>query len=128
MQKLITIACAALMLALTAFKPIKGLDEVIAALNSGNATELAKYVDDNIEIGLPDKTDTYSKAQAVMIFKDFFANNPVKSFELKHKGDSGGKLFCIGVLHTRSGDYRTQVFMNSKNGRQLVKVISFQPA
>ncbi len=126
MNKMLTLTCAALLLVLSAFRPIKGLDEVIGALNSGNAAELARYVDDNVEIGLPDKTGTYSKAQAVMIFRDFFATNGVRSFEVKHKGDNNGKQFCIGVLHTRSGNYRTQIFMNNKNGRQLIKLISFQ--
>jgi hypothetical protein len=102
------------------------MDDVIAALNTGNATELARYVDDNIEIGLPDKKDTYSRAQAVMIFRDFFANVSVKSFEVKHQGDNAGRQFCIGTLNTKSGAYRTTIFMTSKNGKQLVKEISFQ--
>lgn len=127
MKKTFTLAVLTLFVVLTAFNPLKGLDDVIAALNNGNATELARYVDDNIEIALPDKTASYSRAQAVMIFRDFFANNSVRSFEIKHKGDNGGKQFCVGNLHTRSGTYRTTVFMNSRNGRQLVKRIEFQP-
>jgi len=108
-------------------KPISGLDEVIGALRSGNATELAKYVDDNIEIALPDKTDTYSRAQALMVLQDFFANNGVRSFEINHKGDNGGNSqFCIGTLQTKAGAYRTTILMKTKNGRQLVKQIRFQ--
>ena len=127
MQKILTFTCAGLLFLLSAFKPINGLDDVITALNSGNASELAKYVDDNIEIALPDKADSYSKAQAVMIFRDFFTNAGVKSFEVKHKGDNGGRQFCIGILYTRAGNYRTTVFMNTKNGHQLVKEMRFQP-
>jgi hypothetical protein len=107
-------------------KPISGLDEVIGALRSGNATELSKYVDDNIEITLPDKTETYSRAQALMVLKDFFANNGVRAFEIKHKGDNGGSQFCIGTLQTKAGAYRTTILMKTKNGRQLVKQIQFQ--
>jgi hypothetical protein len=62
-----------------------------------------------------------------MILKDFFANNTVKSFEAKHKGDNSGNQFCIGTLHTKSGDYRTTVFMKTKNDRQSLKEIKFQP-
>ena len=106
--------------------PVSGLDEVIGALRSGNATELAKYVDDNIEIALPDKTETYSRSQALMILQDFFASNGVKSFEIKHKGDNGGSQFCIGTLQTKAGAYRTTILMKTKNGKQLVKQIQFQ--
>lgn len=129
MQKIFTLTSIALLILLTAFKPpAKGLDDVIAALHTGNATELAKYVDDNIEIALPDKSDTYSRAQALIILRDFFNNTGVRSFEVKHKGDSGGNQFCIGTLHTRSGSYRTTVFMKTVGGKQVVKEIRFQSA
>lgn len=127
MKKTVTFLPILFLVAASAFKPLnRGLDDVIVALNSGNATELAKYVDDNIEIGLPDKTDTYSRTQALMIFRDFFANVGVRSFEVKHQGDNNGRQFCIGTLSTRSGAYRTTVFMTTKNGKQLVKEIRFQ--
>ena len=95
MLKLFTLASAALLILSTAFKPRVGLDDVISALRAGNATELSKYVDDNIEITLPDKTDSYSRAQALMILQDFFANNIVRNFEVKHKGDNGVTSFVL---------------------------------
>jgi hypothetical protein len=126
MKKILLFLASVVLLSLTAFKPESGLDEVIQALRSGNASELAKYVDDNIEISLPDKSDSYSRSQALMVLQDFFSNNGVRSFEVKHKGDNSGNLFCIGILHTKAGSYRTTVFMKSRNGRQLVKEIRFQ--
>jgi hypothetical protein len=81
------------------------LDEVIGALKDGKATELGKYMDDNVEISLPDKSNSYSKAQAVLVLKDFFDNNEVKSFEVKHKGDQNGGQYCVGTLQTKSGNY-----------------------
>lgn len=129
MKKIVTLTSIFLFILSSAFAPVnRGLDDVIAALNRGNAAELARYVDDNIEIGLPDKTDTYSRAQALMIFRDFFANNGVRSFAVKHQGDNAGRQFCIGTLSTRTGAYRTTVFMTTKNGKQLVKEIRFQEA
>ncbi len=127
MQKFFTLLFFSLLILGSAFKPISGLDDVINALRSGNATEVGKYVDENVELSLPDKSDNYSKAQAIMILKDFFANNAVTGFETKHTGDNSGNQFCIGTLHTRSGDYRTTVFMKTRNGRQSVKEIKFQP-
>ncbi|MGN6399040.1 MAG: DUF4783 domain-containing protein [Flavisolibacter sp.] len=126
MKHIFTLTCAALFFAVSAFKPLTGLDDVIKALRSGNATELSKYVDDNIEISVPDKSDSYSRAQAIMILQDFFTNNGVKNFEVTHKGDNGGSQFCVGTLQTRSGNYRTIFFMKTKNGKQLVKEIRFQ--
>ena len=126
MKKIITLTCTALFIMLCSFKASPGLDDVINAIKSGNATELSKYIDANIELSLPSKTDNYSRQQAVMILQDFFSNNGVKTFEVKHQGDNSDSQFCIGTLVTRSGNFRTTIFMTSKNGKQLVKEIRFQ--
>jgi hypothetical protein len=127
MQKFITITCAIFFLALTAFKPLASLEDVISALRTGNASELSKYVDESIEISLPDKTDSYSKAQALMVLQDFFNTYEVKGFVVKHKGDNGSNQFCIGILKMKNTNFRTTIFMKTRNGKQIIKEIQFQP-
>lgn len=102
------------------------IDDVIGALRSGDADGMSKYFDDNIELTLPVKSDSYSKAQAQVILKDFFGNNGVKGFELKHKGDSPGGHYCIGTLQTKSGNFRAHVFMKTKGNKDVVKELRFQ--
>lgn len=127
MQKIYTLLFLGVLILGSAFRPINGIEDVISALRTGNASAVGKYIDENVELTLPDKTDNYSKAQAIMILKDFFTNNAVLGFEAKHKGDNSGSQFCIGTLRTKSGDYRTTVFMKTKNGKQSVKEIKFEP-
>jgi len=103
-----------------------GMDDIISALRNGNANELVKYVDDNIEISLPGKSDSYSRSQALVILQDFFSNNGVKTFEVKFKGDNGGSQYCVGTLQTRSGNFRTTFLLTNRNGKQFVKEIRFQ--
>jgi hypothetical protein len=126
MKAIFTFLLVASMVVLTSFAQHKSIEEVIGALRSGNATELSKYFDDNVEVTLPVKSDNYSKAQAQMILKDFFANNDVRGFELKHKGDSPGGHYCIGTLQTKSGNFRAHVFMKTKGNKDLVKELRFQ--
>jgi hypothetical protein len=126
MKHLFTILLLGSVVLFSSFVKQNGIDEVISSLRSGNAAELAKNFDDNIELSLPDKSDSYSKAQAQLIVKDFFSNNGVKGFELKHKGESPGGHFCIGTLQTNAGSFRTNVFMKMKNGKEVVKEIRFQ--
>lgn len=126
MKKLLTIFLLSIGLSLISFKYIEGLDEVIYALNQGNAVEMGKHFDETVDISMPDKSDSYSKAQAVLILKDFFKNSGIKSFEVKHKGDNGNDLFCIGTLQTKNGNYRTTVFMRQKGIKQVVKEIRIQ--
>jgi hypothetical protein len=127
MKAIFTSLLVALAIVLSSFgQNNSSIDEVIGALRSGNATELSRYFDDNVEVTLPVKSDSYSKAQAQMILKDFFANNDVRGFELKHKGDSPGGHYCIGTLQTKSGNFRAHIFMKSKGDKELVKELRFQ--
>jgi hypothetical protein len=126
MKSIFTSFLVATAIVLSSFGQTGSIDEVIVALRSGNATELSRYFDDNVEVALPVKSDSYSKAQAQMILKDFFANNYVRGFELKHKGDSPGGHYCIGTLQTKSGNFRAHIFMKSKGDKELVKELRFQ--
>ena len=126
MKTIFTTLLVGSVLLLSSFATQNGIDEVIGALRSGNSAELSKHFDESIEITLPDKSDSYSKAQAQQIVKDFFKNNVVKGFELKHKGDAPDGHYCIGTLKTDAGSFRTHVLMKSKSGKELVREIRFQ--
>ena len=126
MKQIFTLLCAATVLLGSAFAPAKNLDGVIAALNSGNAAGVAQYVEQKVEINLPDNKGSYTGAQAAAVLKDFFSANGVRAFKVVHKGDKGGKLFCIGTLQTLSGNYRTQILMENKGGREYIRLLSFQ--
>jgi hypothetical protein len=126
MKAFFTFLLATSVLLLSSFSKQQSIDGVIGAIRSGNATELSRYFDDNVELTLPDKSNSYSKAQAQLIVKDFFSNNGVKGFDLKHKGESPGGNYCIGTLQTNAGNFRTNVFMKTKSGKEVVKEIRFQ--
>ena len=104
------------------------MDDVVIALKSGNASKLSKYFDTRVDIGLPDKSDNYSRTQAEMVIKDFFGSNGVRNFELKYKSEKGGSKYCVGTLQTRAGNYRTTLFMKQKGDKQYLQDISFQRA
>ena len=127
MKAIFTSLLVAGLIVFSSFAQSDNIDGVIGALRSGNAAELSKFFDDNVEVTLPVKSDSYSKAQAQVIIKDFFSNNGVKTFELKHKGDSPGGHYCIGTLQTKSGNFRAHVFMKLKGNKEVLKEIRFQP-
>jgi hypothetical protein len=126
MKTVLSLLLVSSVVMLSSFAQSANIDGVIGALRSGNTAEMSKYFDDNVELTLPDKSDNYSKAQATLILKDFFSNNGVKGFDVKHKGDQGGGQFCIGTLQTQTGNFRTTVFMKIKSNRDVVKEIRFQ--
>jgi hypothetical protein len=128
MKTRFTALALVMLLLLSSFKTQESnIEGVVSALKSGSSSDLSKYFDDSVELTLPDKSDNYSKAQAQQIVRDFFANNGVKGFELKHKGDGPTGHYCVGTLQTNSGNFRTNVFMKMKNNKEVVKEIRFQP-
>lgn len=111
---------------LSSFISQNGIEDVIGALKSGNASGIARYFDNYVDVTMPDKSSNYSKSQAELIIKDFFANSGVKNFEIKHRGNNESGEFCIGTLQTKNGNYRTKVFMRQKGNKQVIQEIGFQ--
>jgi hypothetical protein len=127
MNKFIGLTIIAASFVLISFKPFFNIDDVAVAMRSGNVSQLSGYLDSRVDISLPDKSDTYSKSQAEMIIRDFFITNKVQNFQVKHKGENGGSEFCIGILKTSTGDFRTTLFMKLKGDRQMLQELRFQP-
>ena len=103
-----------------------GIDDVISAMRTGNSGQVAKYFDNNVEISMPDKSNSYSKSQAELVLKDFFVSHPVKGFEVIHKGENAGSQYCIGTLQTKNGTYRTTIFMKQKGDGQVLQELRFE--
>lgn len=124
MKRLFTYMAAFLILG--SFTVSVGIDDIVAALRAGNSAQIAKFFDNTVEITLPDKSNSYSKNQAEVVLRDFFAIHPVKGFEILHKGENAGSQYCIGVLNTKTGSFRTTVYMKLKGEKQLLQEIRFE--
>ena len=100
--------------------------EVLNAIRSGNANEMAKYFDNTVEITLPQRSNSYSKSQAELVLRDFFHDNNVKSFETIHKSENIGSQYCIGNLTTVNGVFRTIIYMKQKGDKQVIQEMRFE--
>ena len=126
MKTTISILSLSLFILLSSFTYNSGIDDIIAAMKTGNASQVAKFFDNNVEISMPDKSNSYSKSQGELVLKDFFTNNVVKSFDIIHKGENAGSQYCIGTLVTKSGSFRTTIFMKQKGDQQVLQELRFE--
>ena len=101
-------------------------DDVVKAIKAGNASQVAKYFDNTVEITLPEKSNSYSKSQATLVLQNFFASNTVKDFEILHQSDNSGSQYCIGNLKTANGTFRTTIFMKQKGSTEVVQELRFE--
>ena len=124
MKKYISVISAALLL--SAFTITSGLTDVINGIKAGNAANVAKYFDNTVEITLSGRSNSYSKSQGEAVLRDFFANNPVKTFNVIHQGESGGSQFCIGTLVTGNGSFRTTINLRRKGDKEALQEIKFE--
>jgi hypothetical protein len=111
---------------LVSYRSFDNMDVVVTAIRSGNVTQLSPFFDVRVDITLPDKSDTYSRTQAEMVIGDFFNTNVVQNFKITQQGESGGTVYCAGILQTRSGNYRTTLFFRQKGDKHFLQEIRFQ--
>lgn len=100
--------------------------QVRETIKAGSAKELSKFLNQNVDVMIDEQLQTYSKAQAEFVLRDFFKEHPATEFNIIHHGSSkGGQPFAIGLYKSGAETYR--VFMKIKNegGQQLVHEIRF---
>ena len=105
----------------------QSFDNIASSIRTGNASALAASFQSNVEITIKEAGNSYSKSQAEMVLKNFFASHQPKSFSIAHEGTSPeGSKYFIGTLTTSSGNYRTYVYAKSASGALTIQEIRFE--
>ena len=100
--------------------------EVLSALKSGEASQVARYFDQTVEITIGDDNLSYNKKDAEKLLSNFFKANTVKNFEVIHKSGSASSQYYIGKLITSSGTYRTTLYTKLKNDQTFIQELRFE--
>lgn len=108
----------------------RGQSEVIyqvkETIKAGSAKELSKFLFQTVDVTIEGKVQSYSKAQAEFVFRDFFKQHPPAEFSIIHQGSSkGGQPFAIGQYKSADETYRVFMKIKSVNKQQLLHEISF---
>ncbi len=101
-------------------------EDLVTGLKKGNASQVSKYFDNTVEITFPDKTSSYSKSQATLVLQDFFNTNAVKNLQVLHQGDNATSQYCIGILQTKNGEFRTSLYLKLKGDLAVLQEIKFE--
>lgn len=98
------------------------IDDIATAIRSGNPKNISNFFIDNIDLKVIDQEDVYSKQQAEMILKDFFAKHAVKSYTVAHKSQpKAGSQYVIGSLDTANGKFRTYFLIKTVGTQTLIQ-------
>jgi hypothetical protein len=105
----------------------QGFENISNAIKSGNASALAANFQGNVEITIREGSNSYSKNQAEMVLKNFFATHQPKAFAIVHQGTSPeGSKYFIGTLTTSTGNYRTYVYAKTAGAAMVIQEIRFE--
>lgn len=105
------------------FKSItQDTEDVITALKTGNATEVASYFDNLIDLTLPDKDElkNISKNQATIAIKSFFDENGIKGFNLTSQRESGQTMYIAGKLQGRIDNKNITILLKKNTNKVLI--------
>jgi Domain of unknown function (DUF4783) len=94
--------------------------ELITAFRTGDATKLAAYFNNSVELTLFDKEEIYSKTQAEMIMRDFFKQHIPTQFKILHQGGKDNSKYAIGNLICGSVSYRITFLLKIEDGNLYI--------
>ncbi|WHZ07512.1 MAG: hypothetical protein OJF59_001265 [Cytophagales bacterium] len=96
------------------------------AVKSGNSSELVKYFNTSVDLNLEGEVNTYSKAQAEFVLRDFFKKHPPTDFTIVHSGASkAGLQFAIGKFKSGNDSFVVLMRVREVQKTYLIHEMSF---
>lgn len=121
------VTCFTALLAFTNAAQAQSFDKIAGAMKSGDAATIASYFESNVEITIKDEGNSYSKNQAEIMLKNFFATNKPSSFTVAHEGTSPeGSKYFIGNYISNTGKFRTYVYAKPSGGSLIIQEIRIE--
>lgn len=123
MKKILLLA--ALAFTFMSFTDQRDTDAILEAFKSGNASDVARYFDDYVDMKLLDKPEVknISRNQAGITLRAFFEENGIVGFVKASDREIGNTMYMTGKLQAREKAYGITVLLKVKGGvHQIISV------
>ena len=102
------------------------IEDIGIAMKAGSAKELIKFCNRTVEIKIDGQSSDYSRNQAEVVLRNFFAKNPSENFNYIHQGASPeGLKYTIGKYTYENGAYRVVMFIKKIGDTYLIDTLNF---
>ena len=99
-------------------------EKIEDALQTGNASEIAKHFSSRIEISILGESVNYSRGAAEKKLFEFFDQNPPASYTQIERDTDVKVDYLIGILSTESGEYEVSYYLiNAHEKHQINHLI-----
>lgn len=96
---------------------------VVVAFKKGSSQELNRYLGEKVDLVILSKPVQVDKVGAEGAISDFFTNNKVSRFDVKHQGKRDESSFIVGTLQTANGNFRVNCFFRKEHNRYFIHQI-----
>lgn len=102
-------------------------DDIASGIRSGDVKMLSRNFNSSIDLTIGTVENTYSKAQAEQLLRDFFSANKPTGFTIIHQGLSKeGAKYAIGTLTTAQGkSFRVYLYVKQLGNSYQVNELRF---
>lgn len=98
-------------------------NDILVALETGNAKLLSGYFNQNVELVVMDNDNVYSKSQAQQIVNNFFSSfSPVEknAFTVIHDGGKTDAKYVIGKFKSEKGEFRVYFLLKKNSDKEYI--------
>ena len=103
------------------------LTSIIECLQQGDARKLSAYFTKTIDIGLPDKDNTYSVTQGELVMKEFFKKFPPTSFiSDQQDAPSESSYYALGTYTSGKSKFKTLIYLKKEGNSWKLHKLKFE--
>lgn len=100
---------------------------ITGCLRKGDARTLSGFFTSTIDIGLPEKDNSYSAAQGELVMKEFFKKYPPSDFTVnQQESPSGNTYYTIGTYVSGSRKFKTLVYLKKEENDWKIHKLKFE--
>lgn len=124
MKQLISTALLFLIITVGSAQEFK---EIIDLVSHGDGMSLVAHMGSEVDLSINDELKTLERNEAGKKLVDFFHQNPVKSFDVVHKGTSkGGVTYLISQLITEKSAFRMTMYIRVEENQHHIESIEIE--
>lgn len=100
--------------------------EIHAAFERGDVDGLAAFFDSSIDMTVLQSEGIYSKTQARVILRNFFAENSPGTFTMQHQGGNDNAKYIVGTLQVQNAVYRVYYLSKISNNTMTIQKLRIE--
>ncbi|NMA74441.1 MAG: DUF4783 domain-containing protein [Bacteroidales bacterium] len=101
-------------------------NQIIQSLKKGDVNAFSRFLGEDVTLIIGKESSELKKEEAKLKINDFFIQNKVLDFEMKHQGDRNNSAYVIGTLITSNGEFRLNCFFKKVNENLFIDRIRIE--